>query len=137
MASHREIPLAAAHRPCVAAGMMPAELQRSVRRALTPPQADTFHHCADDRHFRRHPGAGARRRLSEELGEQIVADNRGGAGGIIGAEIAARAAPDGYTLLVSSTGMQVITPQIYNNSTISRSRTSRLSLYSPSRRTYW
>jgi len=52
-------------------------------------------------------------RLGEELGQQIVADNRGGAGGIIGAEIAARAAPDGYTLLVSSTGMQVITPQIY------------------------
>jgi tripartite-type tricarboxylate transporter receptor subunit TctC len=52
-------------------------------------------------------------KMGEELGQQIVADNRGGAGGIIGAEIAARAAPDGYTLLVSSTGMQVITPQIY------------------------
>ncbi len=52
-------------------------------------------------------------RVGEELGQQLVADNRGGAGGIIGAEIAARAAPDGYTLLVSSTGMQVITPQIY------------------------
>ena len=52
-------------------------------------------------------------RVGEELGQQIVADNRGGAGGIIGAEIAARSAPDGYTLLVSSTGMQVITPQIY------------------------
>jgi tripartite-type tricarboxylate transporter receptor subunit TctC len=52
-------------------------------------------------------------RMGEELGQQVVADNRGGAGGIIGAEIASRAAPDGYTLLVSSTGMQVITPQIY------------------------
>ena len=52
-------------------------------------------------------------RMGEELGQQIVADNRGGAGGIIGAEIASRSAPDGYTLLVSSTGMQVITPQIY------------------------
>ena len=52
-------------------------------------------------------------RMGEELGQQIVADNRGGAGGIIGAEIAARSAPDGYTLLVSSTGMQVITPQIF------------------------
>jgi len=52
-------------------------------------------------------------RLAEELGTTLVSDNRGGAGGIIGAEIAARAAPDGYTLLVSSTGMQVITPQIY------------------------
>ncbi len=52
-------------------------------------------------------------KLGEELGAQLVSDNRGGAGGIIGAEIAARSAPDGYTLLVSSTGMQVITPQIY------------------------
>jgi len=52
-------------------------------------------------------------RLGEELGQQIVADNRAGAGGTIGAEIAARAAPDGYTLLISSTGMQVIAPQIY------------------------
>ena len=52
-------------------------------------------------------------RMGEELGQQIVADNRGGAGGLIGAEVAAHSAPDGYTLLVSSTGMQVITPQIY------------------------
>jgi len=52
-------------------------------------------------------------RLGEELGQQVVADNRGGAGGLIGAEIAAHSAPDGYTLLISSTGMQVITPQIY------------------------
>jgi len=52
-------------------------------------------------------------RLGEELGAQIVPDNRGGAGGLIGGEIASRSAADGYTLLVSSTGMQVITPQIY------------------------
>jgi tripartite-type tricarboxylate transporter receptor subunit TctC len=52
-------------------------------------------------------------RFSEELGRQVVCDNRGGAGGIIGAEITVRAAPDGYTLLITSTGMQVITPQIY------------------------
>ncbi len=52
-------------------------------------------------------------KLGEELGQQIVADNRGGAGGTIGAEIAAHAAPDGYTLLATSTGVQVISPQIY------------------------
>jgi tripartite-type tricarboxylate transporter receptor subunit TctC len=52
-------------------------------------------------------------KMSEQLGQQIVADNRAGAGGIIGAEIASQSAPDGYTLLVSSTGMQVISPQIY------------------------
>ena len=39
-------------------------------------------------------------RLSEEYGQQFVVDNRGGAGGAIGAEIAARANPDGYTIIV-------------------------------------
>jgi len=39
-------------------------------------------------------------RLSEEFGQQFVVDNRGGAGGSIGAEITARANPDGYTIIV-------------------------------------
>lgn len=41
-------------------------------------------------------------RLSEELGQQFVVDNRGGAGGTIGAEAAARATPDGYTVIMVS-----------------------------------
>ena len=42
-------------------------------------------------------------KLAERLGEQVVIDNRGGANGIIGADLAARAAADGYTLLFVST----------------------------------
>ena len=41
-------------------------------------------------------------RLAEQLGQQIVIDNRGGASGSIGSVIAARSAPDGYTLVLQS-----------------------------------
>ncbi|MDP2707575.1 MAG: tripartite tricarboxylate transporter substrate-binding protein, partial [Burkholderiales bacterium] len=40
--------------------------------------------------------------LASGLGQQVVVDNRGGAGGMIGSEIAAHAQPDGYTLLIAS-----------------------------------
>ena len=52
-------------------------------------------------------------KLGEALGQQIVIDNRPGAGGMIGMEIASRAVPDGYTLLASATATQVIAPQLY------------------------
>ena len=47
--------------------------------------------------------------MSRNLGQQVVVDNRGGAGSTIGTEMAARAAPDGYTLLMVS-GSYVINP---------------------------
>jgi tripartite-type tricarboxylate transporter receptor subunit TctC len=50
--------------------------------------------------------------LSGLLGQQLVIDNRGGAGGLIGAELAAKSAPDGYTLLVSSAGALTILPHL-------------------------
>ena len=51
-------------------------------------------------------------RLGERLGQQIVIDNRPGGAGIIGTETVARAAPDGYTLLVAPTGFG-INPALY------------------------
>jgi tripartite-type tricarboxylate transporter receptor subunit TctC len=45
--------------------------------------------------------------MSESMGHQIVVDNRGGAGGIVGSELAARAAPDGYTFLLGTSSTHV------------------------------
>jgi tripartite-type tricarboxylate transporter receptor subunit TctC len=51
-------------------------------------------------------------KLSEALGQQILPDNRGGAGGLIGAELAARAAPDGYTVMMAHIAAISILPSL-------------------------
>ena len=51
--------------------------------------------------------------LGEKLGQSVVVENRGGAGGSIGAEAVATAAPDGYTLLYSTMGVLTINPSLY------------------------
>ena len=51
--------------------------------------------------------------LSERLGQQLVADNRAGAAGRIGFEIAAKARPDGYTLLIGGQSGLAIAPNLY------------------------
>jgi tripartite-type tricarboxylate transporter receptor subunit TctC len=65
------------------------------------------------------PGGGtdivARRiaqKLTEGLGQQVVVDNRGGAGGVLGADLAARAVPDGYTIILVS-GSYAVNPSLY------------------------
>ena len=50
--------------------------------------------------------------LGERLGRQVIVDNRGGAGGIIGTEAASKAAPDGYTLLIISIA-HAVSPWLY------------------------
>jgi tripartite-type tricarboxylate transporter receptor subunit TctC len=48
--------------------------------------------------------------LSRQFNQQVVIDNRGGAGGTIGTDLAAKAAPDGYTLLLGGTASMAINP---------------------------
>jgi tripartite-type tricarboxylate transporter receptor subunit TctC len=54
----------------------------------------------------------AAQRLSEQLGQQFVIENRGGANGTIGAELVAKAPPDGYTVMVHSAA-HVTSPHLY------------------------
>jgi tripartite-type tricarboxylate transporter receptor subunit TctC len=51
-------------------------------------------------------------KMSERLGQTIVVDNRTGAGGVIGAEVAAKAPPDGYTLLLASPAEIAVLPHL-------------------------
>jgi len=54
-------------------------------------------------------------KLSERVGQQVVVDNRGGAGGTIGTDIAAKSTADGYTLTMGTTSTHVIAPAIFPN----------------------
>jgi tripartite-type tricarboxylate transporter receptor subunit TctC len=53
-------------------------------------------------------------KLSERLGQQMVIENRGGAGGTIGTAQVAKSAPDGYQLTVASTSTHVVAPSVYH-----------------------
>ena len=52
-------------------------------------------------------------KLGERLGQSLVIENRGGAGGTIGTAVIAKAAPDGYNLAIASTSTHVVAPAVY------------------------
>jgi tripartite-type tricarboxylate transporter receptor subunit TctC len=55
--------------------------------------------------------------LTKTLGQTVAVENRPGAGGNLGGEAAARSAPDGYTIFMSTSGIQAINPALYANMT--------------------
>jgi len=64
----------------------------------------------------------AAKKLQDALGQPVVVDNKAGAAGIIGSEIVAKSAPDGYTLVVGSSGTMAINPSLYSKLSYSPTR---------------
>ncbi|MEK6592961.1 MAG: tripartite tricarboxylate transporter substrate binding protein [Pseudomonadota bacterium] len=54
-------------------------------------------------------------KLTQSWGQQVIVDSRPGAGGVIGLQIAAKASPDGYTLVPTSIGPLTVNPSLYKN----------------------
>ncbi len=53
-------------------------------------------------------------KLSAALGQQVVVDNRGGAGGMVGVDLGAKAPPDGYTIVLATIGNIAVAPSLYS-----------------------
>lgn len=67
------------------------------------------------------PGGGTDRvariigeKLAEQMSQPVVIENRAGAGGVVGTEASARAAPDGYTMVLGSTATHAVNPSLYS-----------------------
>src|SRR5882724_2607578 len=52
-------------------------------------------------------------KLTDRIGQQVVVENRAGAGGTVGSALVSKAAPDGYTLVVADNGTHAIAPTLY------------------------
>jgi tripartite-type tricarboxylate transporter receptor subunit TctC len=111
---------------------MAADVRLSRRSALTAAAAAALHRLASPAAAQSYPAAGPIRvivpfaaagpvdilariivdALAKQLGQSVIVENRGGAGGNIAMGVAARARPDGYTLLLTSSVL-VVNPLLY------------------------
>ena len=76
-------------------------------------------------------------RLGERLGQTVVVENKAGAGGTIGADLTAKAPPDGYTLTLGTTSTHAIAAGAYSKLPYDPVATSRRSRWWRSRRICW
>src|SRR4051794_1775356 len=98
--------LAAFALTCLAASVLPALAQYPAKIVkFVVPQAPGG---ATDVFARKFPQV-----LSERWGHPVVVENRAGAGGVVGTDVVAKSAPDGYTLLVTYAGSQAINASLY------------------------
>ncbi|VTU34255.1 Bug family tripartite tricarboxylate transporter substrate binding protein [Variovorax sp. PBL-E5] len=61
-------------------------------------------------------------KLGQKWGQGVIVDNRGGAAGMVGSDVVAKARPDGYTLLIGNVGTQAINPSLYKKMTFDPDR---------------